>query len=195
AVAPAEHQRTRGALDARAVEKGRKKTLTRAPRRFSDRIALQVLGLFQAGIFATVDRLRRFTIDNGDQLHRDLVVGARQYHGAGVGEAERRIAGADLADRIDCAFAAHAFDLEPGVPVGFSIARVADKGVTAFIAEVGYQRDLVKRPGGAGTQQNRRRDQRARDNATNSFRRFDHPPPIFLTTYSCTGSNPVYKVC
>ncbi len=44
--------------------------------------------------------MRRFAIDGGDQLDRDLVVGARRYQGADVGEAEHRIAGADLADRI-----------------------------------------------------------------------------------------------
>src|SRR5262249_13842045 len=63
-----------------------------------------------------------------------------------------------------------------------------------IITEVGDQRDIVERPGDAGSQQDRRRDQRAHHNAMNSFQRSKHPTPP-SRQYSPLSSNPVHYIC
>src|SRR5260370_21062676 len=174
-----------------------KKVRDRSAGRIGNGMAFQVLRLFQSGVFAAEDRLWWLAIDNRHQFDRDLIVGARQHQGAGIGKAEHCIAGADLPDGIDRALAANDLHVEPGVPVIASVERVEEIGVPAIVAKVGDQGDRVERGGGARAQEHRRSGDSAHHPVTPGRQEAEHLLPLSLATelseYNRIAGNSGYR--
>ena len=74
-----------------------------------------------------------------------MIVAAREHERARIGKSHDGIVGADLADGIDRALAADDLHVEVGVLVIALLDGDEEIGVTAVVAKVGDERDVVER--------------------------------------------------